>query len=624
MSSRVDSFLPLLYEKVMAHENDLQAGFLLGNEAIGRGIIEAGCSVAAAYPGTPSSEVMESLVRWKKKLDHPIYLEWSINEKVAFETAYGASLAGARSVAAMKMVGLNVASDSFMSAAYLGVRGGLVVVVADDPGPHSSQTEQDTRFFAWFAKAPVLDPSTPAEAKDMVLKAFELSEKYLVPVLLRPCLRVCHARQNVSLAPPRPVVDAGPFKKNWTRWAAIPRYRLVLHKELNEKLEAMRKDEALARPYLVAGNTDSKLALITSGSVSSHVRDIVRSDGLADDVAVYKVGLPFPAHSEALQEIVDSYQRTLVVEETYPVLELQITDRRKVMGRISGHVPPEGELSPDLVERIVHEAIGRQPRPVATPAIKPRRPSLCAGCPHRSAFFLIKNVFNQAIYTGDIGCYTLGINMGAVDTCLCMGASIGMAGGFTRAPLPRDETKVVATIGDSTFFHAGVPALINAVHTRSPFVLVIMDNNTTAMTGGQPTPAHGFLADGAPGVPVDMERLVRGCGVDFLEVADPYDFDAFRESLVRAKNYTFDNGSGVSVVIARRPCVQSPQVELPSERFQVGDQCDLCMTCIRDLECPAIHFVKDKKKVEIDVDLCAGCSFCQKMCPSQAIETRGS
>jgi len=215
----------------------------MGNEAIGRGIIQAGCSVAAAYPGTPSSEVMESLVRWKRELLHPIYLEWSINEKVAFETAYGASLSGARSAAAMKMVGLNVASDALMSAAYLGVRGGLVVVVADDPGPHSSQTEQDTRFFAWFAKVPVLDPGTPAEAMQMAIKAFDLSEKYQVPVILRPCLRVCHARQDVSLSTPREVVDVGPFKKNWTRWAAIPRYRLVLHQELNEKLAKMRKEE---------------------------------------------------------------------------------------------------------------------------------------------------------------------------------------------------------------------------------------------------------------------------------------------------------------------------------------------------------------------------------------------
>src|SRR4030042_940910 len=232
----------------MAQQHIHDIRFLMGYEAIGRGIIEAVCPVAAAYPGTPSSEVLESLVRWKKELGHPIYLEWSINEKVAFEVAYGASLAGARSVAAMKMVGLNVASDPFMSAAYLGVRGGLVVVVADDPGPHSSQTEQDSRFFGWFGKVPGLDPGTPAEAMEMTLRAFDLSAKYQVPVLLRPCLRVCHARQNVSLNAPQPPAYVGPFKKDWTRWAAIPKYRLTLHRELNEKLARIEQEEPDSRP----------------------------------------------------------------------------------------------------------------------------------------------------------------------------------------------------------------------------------------------------------------------------------------------------------------------------------------------------------------------------------------
>ena len=595
----------------------------MGNEAIGRGIIEAGCTVAAAYPGTPSSEVLESLVRWKKELGHPIYLEWSINEKVAFEVAYGASLSGARSAAAMKMVGLNVASDPFMSAAYLGIRGGLVVVVADDPGPHSSQTEQDSRFFGWFAKVPVLDPGTPSEALEMTLRAFDLSEKYQVPVLLRPCLRVCHARQNVSLGSPRPAADVGPFKKNWTRWAAIPRYRLVLHGELNEKLETIRHEVPEARPELISQGSGNSTALITSGSVSSHVRDIVASDPRLSDMAVYKVDLPFPADHHAMQQIVDSHHHTLIVEETYPVLELQIQDRRNVMGRLSGHVPPQGELTPEVVEEIILKAVGEQPTAVHPPKTKPRRPSLCPGCPHRPAFYMIKQVFDQAVFTGDIGCYTLGINMGAVDTCLCMGASIGMAGGLTRTSVRDGETKVVATIGDSTFYHAGVPALINAVHTKAAFVLMIMDNNITAMTGGQPTPAHDFLADGSPGVPISLERLVKGCGVDFLEVVDPYDGSIMRDALQKAKDYTFQENKGVSVVIARRPCVRAPNVELPSVRFRVTDDCDLCMSCIKDLECPAFHFVKEEKKMRIDADLCAGCGFCVQICPSQAVRPEG-
>lgn len=596
----------------------------MGNESIARGMIEAGCGVAAAYPGTPSSEVLESLVRWKKELDHPLYVEWSINEKVAFEVAYGASLAGNRAMAAMKMVGLNVASDPVLSAAYLGVRGGLVVVVADDPGPHSSQTEQDSRFFGWFAQLPVLDPATPQEALEMTRRAFELSEKYEVPVLLRPCLRVCHARQNVRLGDPAAPVDVGRFTKNWTRWAAIPKYRLVLHGQLNEKLRTIVRDEAEARPRLVWGRGEASRAVITSGSVSSHVRDVVASDEQLAGLDVYKVDLPYPADADALQGIADAHEATLVIEETYPVLELQLRDRRSVTGRLSGHVPQQGELLPELVEDLLRSTVGLPAvdRPAAE--VKPRRPSLCPGCPHRPAFFTIRQTFEEAVYTGDIGCYTLGINMGAVDTCLCMGASVGMAGGIGRAVQSGEDYRVVATIGDSTFYHAGVPALINAVHTRARLVLVIMDNGTTAMTGGQPTPANQYLADGSPGAAVDLERLVRGCGVDYVHAVDPYDHAALKETLEAARTFTFDEGKGVSVVITRRPCVRMPGVEPSMQRFRINESCDLCMTCVRDLECPAIHYVKGEKRMEIDQDLCAGCGFCVQVCPSKAVEPKGA
>ncbi|MGC8605714.1 MAG: thiamine pyrophosphate-dependent enzyme, partial [Desulfomonilaceae bacterium] len=487
--------------------------FLMGNEAIARGIIESGCGLASAYPGTPSSEVMESLTRWKKESSSPIYLEWSVNEKVAFEVAYGASLAGRRSAVIMKMVGLNVASDPLLSAAYLGVRGGLVIVVADDPGPHSSQTEQDSRFFAWFAKVPVYDPASPAEALSMTRKAFELSEKYQMPVMLRPCLRVCHARQNVRLSDPLDAVNVGPFQKDWRKWAATPKFRLVLHGELNEKIKNLSLHEPDTRPSLVSGLPESKLAIVTSGSVSAHVMEIVGSDSSFAELSVYKLGTPYPANPKALQELVDSKTRTLVIEETYPVLELQLKNRTNVWGRISGHVPQQGELTPEIVEEIIKRFLGGEKKNVIEPAIKSRRPSLCPGCPHRPAFFMIKKIFKEAIFTGDIGCYTLGVNLGAVDTCLCMGASIGMASGFVHAASNNElGNPIVATIGDSTFFHAGVPALINAVHTGTSFVLVLLDNSITAMTGGQPTPVTNSLADGSTGVPIDMEKLIWGCG----------------------------------------------------------------------------------------------------------------
>jgi indolepyruvate ferredoxin oxidoreductase alpha subunit len=298
------------------------------------------------------------------------------------------------------------------------------------------------------------------------------------------------------------------------------------------------------------------LAIITSGSVSSHVKDIVSSDGNLSHINVYKVDMPFPASDEALEQIVDAHEHTLVIEETYPVLELHLKDRRTVLGRLSGHVPAQGELIPEVVEEMLQKAVGREPASREAPKLKPRRPSLCPGCPHRAAFYMIKKIFDQAVYSSDIGCYTLGINMGAVDTCLCMGASVGMAGGLSRGAGDAGKTRVVATIGDSTFYHAGIPPLINAVHTQVPFVLVIMDNSLTAMTGGQPTPADDFLADGSPATRVDMERLIHGCGVEHLETVDPYDHDALKAALEKARSHSFEENGGVSVVIARRPCVR--------------------------------------------------------------------
>lgn len=598
--------------------------FLMGNEAIARGIIEAGCSVATAYPGTPSSEILESLTRWKKEMGHNIYLEWSINEKVAFEVAYGASLAGARSAVTMKMVGLNVASDPYLSATYLGVRGGMVLIVADDPGPHSSQTEQDSRFFAWLAKAPVLDPSTPAEALQMIRRAYELSEKYEVPVMLRPCLRVCHSRQNVALNDPMDSTYAGPFKKNWTRWAAIPKFRLALHAELNKKLEKMTQDEPECSPFLEHQGSSDKLAIITSGSVSSHVFDLIREEPQFAMFNVFRINMPFPANKAALQSIVDSHQKTLVIEETYPVIELQIDDKRKLVGRLAGLVPSQGELTPEVVEDVILEAIGEKPRIRPDVQIKARRPSLCAGCPHRSSFFMLRKVFDKGIYPGDIGCYTLGTNMGAVDTCLCMGASIGMASGFTHAQFDESRPPVVATIGDSTFFHAGIPALINAVHNKASFTLVLMDNSVTAMTGGQVTPASEQLADGSEGTPVDIEAMIRACGVKFLEVVDPYNFEELKASFERSYEYSVNKSMGVSVIITRRPCIRVKGVQLSSDRYTVLDNCERCMTCIRDLECPAISFEKESKSVVIDSDTCSGCGFCVSVCPCGSITRKVS
>ncbi len=441
-------------------------------------------------------------------------------------------------------------------------------------------------------------------------------------MFLRPCLRVCHARQNIAVGEIPPPTSVGPFKKNWTRWAAIPKFRLVLHGELNKKLHTISDSEPEAKPTLVHSGDDSKTAIITSGSVSSHVRDIVLEENLAS-LDVYKVDMPFPLNVDALQSVIDSHDKTLVIEETQPVIEMQIGDRRTVKGRLSGDVPNEGEITPELVEQILFNALGKTLHERRPNEIKTRRPSLCAGCPHRPGFYLIKQVFPDAIYSGDIGCYTLGINMQAVDTCLCMGSSVGLAGGLNRSAVLDNSVPVVATIGDSTFYHSGIAPLINAVHNKAGFVLVIMDNHTTAMTGGQPTPAGEVLADGSEGKSIDMEGIVRGCGVGFVQTVDPYDYEGTRRALESAKEHTFTNNHGVSVVITRRPCVRSKGVPKFETKFIIGDGCDRCMICIRDLECPAISYSKESKKVVIDDDICFGCGFCTTVCPSQAIQSSG-
>jgi indolepyruvate ferredoxin oxidoreductase alpha subunit len=305
-------------------------------------------------------------------------------------------------------------------------------------------------------------------------------------------------------------------------------------------------------------------------------------------------------------------------------LELQLNDGAGVQGRISGAVPSQGELTPEIVEDLMLDLVGKKRVPRAQPDLKPRRPSLCAGCPHRPAFYLARRIFPDAVYTGDIGCYTLGVNMGAVDTCLCMGASVGLAGGFSRVDGPGAKGKVVAAIGDSTFYHSGAPALINAVHTMARFVLIIMDNGTTAMTGGQPTPAVEGLAGGAKGRAVNMETLVRGCGVEFVEVVDPYDYEALERAYQEANKHTFEQEMGVSVIITRRACIRMAGIAPTTKSLMITEDCDLCMSCVKDLECPAFEYVKGEKRMVINSDLCAGCGVCVHTCPSGAVVSTDS
>jgi indolepyruvate ferredoxin oxidoreductase alpha subunit len=593
---------------------------MLGNEAIARGLVENGCTLATSYPGTPASEILSSLVAWKTECKLALHAQWAINEKVAFEIAYAGSIAGRRTAVSMKQVGLNVASDPLMSAAYMGTRGGFVVISADDPGPHSSQTEQDSRLMAMMAKMPVLDPQSPGQARDMVALAYEVSETFQIPVLLRPTTRVCHARQDVRMARLGAPDRKAAFERNPQRWAATPKYRFVLHRELEGKLEKIAAHPQ-TRPVRLNPRARGRRAVIASGVAAAHVTEILRDMGLWSRLPFYQVLQPYPVHKRFRDHLLGAYEEILVLEETSPVIEMQLAQRERVRGKLTDDVPRVGELLPEAMERIVADFAGVKAPAVPLRTAAGRRPTLCAGCPHRAAFFAIKKAAPRGIYTSDIGCYTLGLNLGAVDTVLCMGAAVGQAEGFYHAfkgeTKPRD---IVATIGDSTFFHAGIPALIDGVNQRAAFALVVLDNGTTAMTGSQPTPATGRGAGGEPLEAVEIESVVRGCGVTFCRVEDPYKVDKLTEILREALQHCRTHGP--AVVIARHPCplaVPHAAKKAGKVRIRIDEACDGCGYCIDHFECPALFLDPSENRVHINPLLCIECGVCAYVCPKHNI-----
>jgi indolepyruvate ferredoxin oxidoreductase alpha subunit len=595
---------------------------MLGNEAIANGLMENGCAVATSYPGTPSSEILGAFAELDKKGPDQRHIQWAVNEKIAFEIAYTASMTGLRAAVSMKQVGLNVASDPLMSAAYLGVKGGFVVISADDPGPHSSQTEQDSRLMAMMAKIPVLDPDSPKQAKEMVGTAFELSEAFEIPVMLRPTTRVCHARQDILPGNALPLKRDVDFQKDPTRWAATPKFRLHLHRELEKKLDAVSRYQKTAPVRLNDGATSSK-ALVVSGVAAAHAKEILKDLNLWDVIPIYQVLQPFPLHQDFISRIIDTYSDILVIEETIGVVEMQLADRHRVKGKLTRSVPAVGELLPETIQKIIGKFAQIDAQDFDVPSEPGVRPTLCAGCPHRAAFFAIKKAAPKGIYPSDIGCYTLGLNLGAVDTVLCMGAAVSQAAGFYYAY--QHESKppnIVATIGDSTFFHAGVPALIDSVVQNVRFVLVILDNRTTAMTGNQPTPAKGIGACGETLNPVDIEGLVKGCGVQFCHVGDPYRLKEFIALLKEALRYSREKGP--AVVISRRPClIDRLREEKPGWEpvaVEVADTCDGCGFCIDHFECPALVLDPTEEHVRIDTVLCNGCGVCISVCPKKSIK----
>ncbi len=618
---------------------------VLGNEAIARGLVEAGVNVVTGYPGTPSSEIIPGVIALKKEYALDTYIEWSVNEKVALEVALAASWAGKRAAATMKQVGLNVASDPLLSAAYTGVVGGFVLIVCDDPGPYSSQTEQDTRLFALFAKVPVLDPATPRQAKEMTRAAFELSEKYRVPVIVRSSLRVSHARQNISLDALDQTRRAANFKKDTARWAATPRYRFLLHKELNEKLariqdefetsnlnsklEIQNQQSEIRNHKSPIANHKFPLGIIGAGVPFATAQELLNEFGVK--LPALQIGTVYPLPQKLTNDFRARCERVLILEEPDAALEIQIDDRSAVLGRLDGTIPNAGELSPEVLEPILTRLLRQaelipEPRAAPLPAwgatlqnlqLPMRGPRLCPGCGHRSAFYTIRRTFPGAFYASDIGCYTLGTNLRAVDTCLDMGAAITMASGMYQAyRLDGKQKAIVATIGDSTFIHSGVTGLANAVHTGARFVLVILDNSTTAMTGFQPTADQTRLADGTEGTRVNLADLARACGVKFLRTADPYALDEFQAILKQAEQFTQAPDGGIAVIIAERPCVLNDRSPIDAHpiRVEVTDECDGCKYCLVAFECPALVMNVARNKVEINRQTCVDCGQCIDSC----------
>jgi indolepyruvate ferredoxin oxidoreductase alpha subunit len=598
----------------------------MGNEAIGRGLVEEDCTLAAAYPGTPASEILSAVVAFTKETGAKIHTEWSINEKIACETALANAMAGRRSAVAMKQVGLNVAADPFTRAAYLGVKGGFLLIAADDPGPQSSQTEQDSRLFALFAKTPVFDPSSPREAREMVGEGFALSERYEIPAMLRPTTRVCHARQNVSCRTPQRLERQARFEKDPGRWVATPQFLTGLHRRLNEKLDRIAEDPSFAPRLFPGDGSQPRRCLIASGVSFAHARELLDTLGDKAKVDLFQVRLAFPLHAPFIRQIRERYEEVLVLEETDRVIEMQLAETR-VRGRSSGDVPREGELTPDVIEAVLRRFLGL-PAAAAVPAArKGVRPSLCAGCGHRAAFYAIRETFPNGIYPSDIGCYTLGMNFGAVDTCHCMGACISQGAGFYHAyAAGGDFPTIVVTIGDSTFFHAGIPALVNAVFQGARFILVLLDNATTAMTGHQPTPQVGIRADGSKGRPVLLPDLIRAAGVDHLREFDPYDVEAFTAALKEADAYIRSPGGGVAVLLAKHPCIVDKRARATQAVYamEITEACIGCRKCITDFECPALLFIEAQGRAAIEANLCIGCGVCRHVCPAGAIQVMGS
>jgi len=589
---------------------------LSGNEAVARGAWEAGVAVASAYPGTPSTEILETLARFPN-----VYAEWAPNEKVAVDVAVGAAYAGKRALAAMKHVGLNVAADALMYAAMTGMEAGLVIVSADDPAMHSSQNEQDNRTLAKFARIPCLEPSDSQEAKDLTIAAFGLSERFDTPVMLRPTTRICHSTSSVELGER---IDASllkslqQFPRNPTKYVMVPGNAIKRHPIIEQRIVDIAKF-AENFPYNRIEEGDKSLGIITAGVAYQYAREVF------PHASVLHLGMTWPLPKELVRKFATSVDRLIVIEELDPFIEEGV----RLMGiPVEGKsiFPLIGELDPGVVRESAIRA-GLLPEESRPPMIKvdvgvlpARPPVLCPGCPHRSTFYILNKL--KVPVNGDIGCYSLALvpPLSAIHTCGCMGASIGVAHGAMKA---NDNERHVAVLGDSTFFHTGIPALINVVYNQSPVVTVIMDNRTTGMTGHQDNPSTGRTLQGKETTQVEIESLVRAMGVKHVKTIEAFQVEEIEKTL---KEYI--KLDEPSVLITREPCALLPEGRkrwVPLE--VISEKCNGCSLCFR-IGCPAILKSDElderlqRPKALIDSGLCTGCEICAQLCPRDAITFR--
>lgn len=575
---------------------------MLGNEAIARGAYEAGVTVAAAYPGTPSTEITENIAKYDE-----IYSEWSPNEKVSLEVAIGASISGARALCCMKHVGLNVAADPLFTVSYTGVNGGLAIVVADDPGMHSSQNEQDSRFYARSSKIPMLEPADSRECKEYIKEAYRISEKYDCPVLIRLTTRISHSQSLLELEE-RENFELKEYKKDFAKYVMMPAMARKRHVEVEKRMDELKAySEETELNQIVWGNKD--VGIITSGIAYQYSKEAL------GDVSYLKLGMVHPLPEKLIQEFAKEVKTLYVVEELEPFIEEHVKRMGiKVIGKEK--IPVIGELSSSLIkEKLLNERNEDIVNIELDEQLPIRPPVMCPGCPHRGMFYVLKKL--KLNVSGDIGCYTLGAlpPTAAMDTCVCMGASVGIAHGMEKARGKDFAKKTVGILGESTFIHSGITGLIDIVYNKGVSTIIILDNSITGMTGHQQNPTTGFTIKGEKTKQVDLVKLSNAVGVERVKVVDPFDVSSFEKILKEELE-----AEEPSVIITQRPCALLKSVKYEKPLCIDTEACKMCKMCLR-IGCPAI--VHKDEHIEINEALCSGCTLCTRLCKFNAIKKAG-